>query len=38
MQSGTNDLVLEVYVFKSQIAWGVVRMQQWMQNVEAAKT
>lgn len=37
MQSETNDLVLEVHIFESWIAWGVEGMQQWMQNVEAAK-
>lgn len=37
MQSETNDVVLEVHGFESWIAWGFVGMQQWMQNVEAAK-
>lgn len=37
MQSETNDLVVEVYSFESWIAWGLVGMQQWMQNVKAEK-
>lgn len=37
MQSEMNDLGLEVYIFESWIAWGILGMRQWMQNVEAAK-
>lgn len=37
MQSETNDVLLEVYSFESWIAWGLVGMQQWMQNVKAEK-
>lgn len=37
MQSETNDLVSEVHSFETWIAWGLVGMQQWMQNVKAEK-
>lgn len=37
MQSKTNYLVLEKYIFESWIAWGIVGMRWWMQNVEAEK-